>query len=158
MQTREAWQAADCETSQRSMLWPPDVIGAATGGSATHLTGLPHTLAALCAGMLLLGTTNTSIQRGYVLTAPGWQTQHFLSTNLKKNKKQQQQRNTGTRDCRGWRKLRKSLSDAFVWRRQPHVFGKKVGGCLKLNGSRTTVKCSPAWRKRHATLRSKLGG
>lgn len=61
------------------MLWPPDVICAAIGGSATHLTGLPHTLGALCGGMLVLETTNTRIKSGYFLPPPGWQTPHFLS-------------------------------------------------------------------------------
>lgn len=74
---------------------------------------------------------------------------------IKKKRKKKNQRNPGTRDSRGRRKLRKRLSDPLVSRHQPRVLGKKVGGCLKRNGNRTTVKCSPAWRKRHAT---KLGG
>lgn len=45
------------------------------------------TLGALCGGMLVLETTNTRIKRGYFLTPPGWQNQHFLSTNEKKKKK-----------------------------------------------------------------------
>lgn len=56
------------------MLWPPDVICAAIGGSAAHLTGLPHTLGALCGGMLVLETTNTRIKSGYFLPPLGWQT------------------------------------------------------------------------------------
>lgn len=77
MKTKCGWKCGWSEKSENYQFPSPGTATRPFGGylgrdqgSALHLTWQPHTLNALCSGMLMLVATTTKIKRGYFLPLP----------------------------------------------------------------------------------------